>query len=115
MGDSGQIECRVNGHLWGQKDLLDSFRAADLWDKSKGVARGNDRDAYCKFADSIYGREITTLDKMERFVGKVCVLGLGFQMGPGKLRSLWPRAPLVALQFSSPLKSAKQSLKHIAV
>lgn len=84
--DSGQIEARVNAWLWGQADLLDSFRAADLWDKSKGTAHGMDRDAYCKFGDLIYGREITTDDKTERFVGKVCVLGLGYQMGAAKLQ-----------------------------
>jgi DNA polymerase len=107
VGDSGQIECRVNGHLWGQKDLLDSFRAADLWDKSKGVARGNDRDAYCKFADSIYGREITTLDKMERFVGKVCVLGLGFQMGPAKLQITLAKGALGGPPVFFPLEKCK--------
>jgi len=71
--DSGQIEARVNGWLWGQDDLLDAFRKADKWDKSKGVARGADRDAYCIFGDIVYNREITTEDKMERFVGKVCI------------------------------------------
>lgn len=84
--DSGQIEARVNAWLWGQTDLLDAFRAADRWDKSKGVARGNDRDAYCLMADDIYGFEVTTENKTERFVGKVCVLGLGFQMGAPKLQ-----------------------------
>ena len=84
--DSGQIEARVNGWLWGQEDLLEAFRKADRWDKSKGVARGADRDAYCIFGDVVYGREITTDDKMERFVGKVCVLGLGFQMGAPKFQ-----------------------------
>jgi hypothetical protein len=71
--DSGQIEARVNGWLWGQDDLMDAFRMSDTWDKSKGTARGTDRDAYCRFGDQVYGREITTEDKMERFVGKVCV------------------------------------------
>lgn len=75
--DSGQIEARVNGWLWGQHDLLDAFRAADA---------GTGRDAYCNFADHIYGREITKADVMERFVGKVCVLGLGFQMGAPKFQ-----------------------------
>jgi DNA polymerase len=85
--DSGQIEARVNGWLWGQSDLLDSFRAADRWNKkTMGVARGEDRDAYCKFADTIYDFEVTTDDFLERFVGKVCVLGLGFQMGAPKLQ-----------------------------
>lgn len=85
--DSGQIEARVNGWLWGQTDLLDAFRSADGWNKkTMGIARGDSRDAYCRFADDVYGREITTEDSMERFVGKVCVLGLGFQMGGPKLQ-----------------------------
>ena len=84
--DSGQIEARVNGWLWNQEDLLDAFRASDKWTKAMGVARGGDRDAYCKFADLVYGHEITTEDSTERFVGKVCVLGLGFGMGAPKLQ-----------------------------
>lgn len=85
--DSGQIEARVNGWLWGQEDLLDAFRASDGWDEAvMGIALGEDRDAYCKFADLVYGREITKRDKTERFVGKVCVLGLGYQMGAPKLQ-----------------------------
>ena len=85
--DSGQIEARVNGWLWGQKDLMEAFRVADKWDEKKdGVARGNNRDAYCRFADLVYGREITKEDKTERFVGKVCVLGLGYQMGAPKFQ-----------------------------
>jgi hypothetical protein len=77
VADSGQIEARVNGWLWGQHDLLDAFRAAD---------GGTGVDAYCRFASVIYGRIITKNDKMERFVGKVCVLGLGYQMGAAKLQ-----------------------------
>ena len=83
--DSGQIECRVNGWLWGQHDLMQAFRDADA---------GIGRDAYCNFGDSIYGREITKADKVERFVGKVCVLGLGFQMGPAKLQITFARGAL---------------------
>lgn len=86
VADSGQIEARTNAWLWDQTDLLDAFRVADKWDKSKGIARGENLDAYCRFASAIYGREITTEDKLERFVGKVCVLGLGYQMGAAKLQ-----------------------------
>ena len=75
--DSGQIEARVNGWLWGQNDLLDAFRAAD---------KGLDRDAYCKFGDQVYGREITKADKIERHVAKTAVLGLGYQMGALKFQ-----------------------------
>jgi DNA polymerase len=77
VADSGQIEARVNGWLWGQQDLLDGFRAADT---------GTGLDNYCTFATEIYHRPITKADKTERFVGKVCVLGLGFQMGAPKLQ-----------------------------
>lgn len=77
VADSGQIEARVNGWLWGQDDLMEAFRSAD---------NGSGRDAYCLFGDIIYGREITKADKMERFVGKVCVLALGFQMGAPKFQ-----------------------------
>ena len=83
--DSGQIECRVNGWLWGQHDLMDAFRDADA---------GTGRDAYCNFADLIYGRTITKADKDERFVGKVCVLGLGFQMGAPKLQITFAKGAL---------------------
>ena len=83
--DSGQIECRVNGWLWGQQDLLDGFRDADT---------GAGKDAYCNFADLIYGRDITKSDKTERFVGKVCVLGLGFQMGAAKLQITFAKGAL---------------------
>jgi hypothetical protein len=75
--DSGQIEARTNAWLWGQEDLLEDFRLAD---------QGLDRDAYCKFGDVVYGRKITTADKTERFVGKTCILGLGYQMGAERLR-----------------------------
>lgn len=78
VADSGQIEARVNGWLWGQDDLMDGFRLADA---------GKDRDVYCKFADTVYGREITKKDKLERFVGKIAVLGLGYQMGPAKFQN----------------------------
>ncbi len=77
VGDSGQIEARVNAYLWGQEDLLRVWRDA----------RADDvEDAYTRFASAIYERTITKDDKMERFVGKVCVLGLGFQMGAAKLQ-----------------------------
>lgn len=76
--DSGQIEARMNAWLWGQEDLLDDFRLAD---------QGLDRDAYCKFGDVVYGREITKADKIERHVAKTCILGLGYQMGAPRLRN----------------------------
>lgn len=78
VADSGQIEARVNAWLWGQEDLLQDFVKADLDPKGP--------DAYTNFAEQIYYRPITKADKTERFVGKVCVLGLGYQMGAPKLQ-----------------------------
>ena len=96
--DSGQIEARVNGWLWGQKDLLEAFKAADT---------GTGRDAYCLFGDSVYGREITKADKMERFVGKVCVLGLGYQMGASKFQMTLAKGALGGPPVYFPLLQCK--------
>lgn len=85
VADSGQIECRVNGWLWGQDDLMEDFRNSDA---------GVGSDAYCNFATLVYGRQITRADKTERFVGKVCVLALGFSMGHAKLRSTLAKGAL---------------------
>lgn len=65
VADSGQIEARVNGWLWGQDDLLQAFVAADQ--------NPTGPDAYTDFAEQIYYRPITKSDKTERFVGKVCI------------------------------------------
>ena len=78
VADSGQIEARVNAWLWRQEDLLEDFAAGD---------RGIDRDVYCKFADLVYGRAITTADKQERQVGKIATLGLGYGMGAPKFQN----------------------------
>lgn len=79
VADSGQIEARVLLWLADDMDGLEDFRKGD---------RKEDRDPYCKFADKVYGREIRKgRDDSERHVGKVCVLGLGYQMGPPKLQT----------------------------
>lgn len=71
--DSSQIEARVVAWLAGQDDLLKAF------------AEG--RDVYSEFASDVYGRKITKADKIERFVGKTCILGLGYGMGAVKFRN----------------------------
>jgi len=70
--DSSQIEARTVAWVAGQVDLVQAFR-----DK---------RDVYSEFATEVYGRAITKDDKIERFVGKTCILGLGYGMGAEKLR-----------------------------
>lgn len=70
--DSSQIEARVLAWVAGQKDLVQAF------------AEG--RDIYSEFASVVYGRKVTKADKLERFVGKTCILGLGYGMGSFKFR-----------------------------
>lgn len=73
VADSAQIEARVLAWLAGQKDVIAAFAAAE--------------DLYSMFASMVYGRTITKKDFLERHVGKVCVLGLGFGMGWKKLQA----------------------------
>lgn len=100
--DSGQIECRVNGWLWDQDDLMQDFRNADGDPEAKVY-----RDAYCNFGDLIYGKTVTKSDKMERFVGKVAVLGLGFQMGAEKFQGTLAKGALGGPPVFFPLDKCK--------
>jgi DNA polymerase I-like protein with 3'-5' exonuclease and polymerase domains len=70
--DSSQIEARVLAWLAGQTDVVEQFRKGE--------------DVYSIFASKIYGRSISKADPVERFVGKTCVLGLGYGTGALKLR-----------------------------
>ena len=71
--DLSQIEARLNAWLAGCDELLHVFRTGG--------------DPYCAFASKLYRREITKADKDERFVGKTCILGLGYGMGAPKLKA----------------------------
>ena len=68
--DSSQIEARVLVWLAGQDDVVEQFRKGE--------------DVYSLFATKIYERPITKANPVERFVGKTCILGLGY--GTGKLK-----------------------------
>ena len=70
--DSSQIEARMVAYIAGQEDLIQAFREG--------------RDVYSEFATEVYGRSITKADKIERFVGKTCILGLGYGMGAKKFK-----------------------------
>jgi DNA polymerase len=77
--DSSQIEARVLAWLAGQEDVVQQFR-----DK---------RDVYSEFASKVYSRTITKANPTERFVGKTCVLGLGYGTGAKKLRHTLATTP----------------------
>lgn len=72
--DSSQIEARTVAWVAGQDDLVQTFREK--------------RDVYSEFATEVYGRKITKADKVERFVGKVAVLSLGYGAGAAKFRDM---------------------------
>lgn len=77
--DSSQIEARVLAWLAGQEDVVEQF------------AKG--QDVYSIFASSVYGRTITKADPIERFVGKTCILGLGYGTGALKLQHTLATTP----------------------
>lgn len=68
--DLSNIEARIVATLAQQWDLVDQFK--------------NNLDPYSVFASKIYGRPVTKKNKQERFVGKTCILGLGYGMGGDK-------------------------------
>lgn len=70
--DSSQIEARVLAWMAGQTDVTEQFRA--------------NKDVYSIFASKIYNRDISKANPVERFVGKTCILGLGYGTGAAKLR-----------------------------
>lgn len=69
--DLSNIEARLIATIAGQWDMVAAF------------AQG--KDLYADFAGRIYGRMINKkTDPDERFVGKTCILGLGYGMGAPK-------------------------------
>ena len=70
--DSSQIEARILVWLAGQENVVEWYREG--------------RDVYSEFASKVYNKTITKADPIERFVGKTCVLGLGYGTGWSKLQ-----------------------------
>ena len=72
IADLSNIEARMLAWLAKEHDLVQAFATG--------------RDVYCEFASQIYGRTITKDDKLERYVGKTAILGLGYGMGADKFQ-----------------------------
>ena len=68
--DSSQIEARVLAWLAKETELVKAFKEG--------------RDVYSEFASKVFGRKITKEDTSSRFIGKTCILGLGYGMGSHK-------------------------------
>lgn len=71
VADSAQIEARMLAWLAGEAAIVEAFATG--------------QDVYKLMASRIYNTLIEKIDKNQRFVGKVCTLGLGFSMGGSKL------------------------------
>jgi DNA polymerase I-like protein with 3'-5' exonuclease and polymerase domains len=89
--DSSQIEARVLAWLAGQDDVVKAF------------AEG--RDVYSEFATKIYKKPISKANPIERFVGKTCILGLGYGTGALKLQHTLKLNHLVRLSLKMRQKS----------
>lgn len=72
VADSSQIEARVLAWLAGQLDIVDAFATK--------------KDVYKLMASAIYGVPVDQITEDQRFIGKICVLGLGYGMGHMKLQ-----------------------------
>lgn len=77
--DSSQIEARMLAWLAGQENVVKQF--------------ANGEDVYSLFATDIYDRPISKADPVERFVGKTCILGLGYGTGALKLQHTLKTTP----------------------
>ena len=71
VADSSQIEARMLAWVAGQKDILEAFRKKE--------------DVYKLMASAIYNIPVDQITKDQRFIGKICVLALGYGMGAYKL------------------------------
>lgn len=84
--DSSQIEARVVAWFAGQADLVEDFRNnVDIYSKFASYVYGRPIDRKRKEIDPATGKEFNP-DKVEGFVGKTCILGLGYGMGWEKFR-----------------------------
>lgn len=72
IADLANIEARMLAWLANEETLLQSFM--------------NGEDVYSNFASQIYNRPITKENKLERYVGKTAILGLGYGMGADRYK-----------------------------
>ena len=75
VADLGQIEARLTAWFCHARVLMDAFAAT--------------RDPYALLAAEIFGRPVDPkVDKLERFIGKSGVLGLGYGAGAPKFYTM---------------------------
>jgi DNA polymerase len=75
--DFSAIEARVTFWMAGCQTGIDVFHKSDA---------GESEDIYCVTASDLVGFEVTKANSHERQLGKITVLGCGYQMGWSKLQ-----------------------------
>lgn len=75
-GDESQVEARFVCTLCGQEDMRRQFE--------------NSEDVYRLFAAVLFNKRPEDITKVERFIGKQCILGLGYGLGKDKFSKSIP-------------------------
>lgn len=92
VADKAQIECRVNGYICGQEDLLQIFRrkgdpygvlACGIFDLPSPPSPVAGEDVW-----KAWKKQFSKEHPVERFIGKGGVLGLGFGCGDDKFYNM---------------------------
>ena len=95
ISDLSNIEARMLAWLAKEEELLNAFAAGE--------------DVYSSFASQIYNRPITKENKLERYVGKTAILGLGYGMGANKYKAVLSQgSPAVDVTQSTALGIVSQ-------
>ena len=106
--DSAQIEARVVAWWAGQEDLVEDFRNnVDIYSSFASVVYGRHVDRKAKAIDE-NGKEYNP-DKVEGFVGKTCILGLGYGMGPDKFKATL-KIGMGGISVDMPIEDAQRTV-----
>lgn len=92
-GDESQVEARFVCTLCGQEDMRLQFE--------------NDEDVYRLFAAVLFNKRPEDVTKIERFIGKQCILGLGYGLGKDKFTRSIPILAWNQLKIKMPFTEAE--------
>jgi DNA polymerase len=98
VGDFSTIEARVLALLAGDLDKLTRFRDFDA---------GVGRDLYCTAAEQVLGLDHVDEKSGERQLGKTFELGLGYQMGGGRLLTSIRKARVLGTEGTTETDTAR--------
>jgi len=107
--DASQIELRLNMALAGQKDVLEFLTPGEyVFGDAHIEWKGG--DLYRREAAMQFGIAIEAVDKNQRQYGKICQLGMGYQMGHRRFRVFCATGPLGVKPIYLSEEQATQSI-----